>query len=61
MRIPLLAWVLQSIPESIGIAAIAVSLEYGRLYWRPILIIGLIQAVLAYFVRLLPLLLGYTQ
>mgnify|MGYP005852229711 CR=1 FL=1 len=58
MEIPFLAWLLQSVPETIGTVSIVICLGYGYLYWKPIIIIGLIQAVLVYLIRLLPITFG---
>lgn len=54
MKIPFLAWLLQGIPESIAIASIAVTLATGILPWKKIVRIGLLQAVSAYILRLIP-------
>lgn len=58
MKVPFIAWLIQGIPESIGIAALVISLSLRRLYWKKIIIIGLIQAVIMYTIRLLPLTFG---
>lgn len=58
MEIPFIAWVFQGIPESIGTAAVVISLSTRELHWRLIIIIGLIYAVLMYTIRLLPLTFG---
>lgn len=55
MEIPLLAWLLQGIPESIGCAALIVSMGLREMPWKRIIIIGLIQAVFIYVIRLFPL------
>ena len=54
MRIPLLVWLLQGIPECIALATFLMSGEKKRLQWKVIFTIGLIQAVMCYFVRILP-------
>lgn len=54
MRIPFIAWIFQGIPECIGIAALILSLEGTPFNWRTIGLIGFLQAVIAYVVRLLP-------
>ncbi len=54
MRIPLLAWVFQGIPESIGLAALVFSMCAKEFEWKYVIRIGLIQAVLCYFIRLMP-------
>lgn len=58
MEIPFIAWVFQGIPESIGTAAVVISLSFHKLHWRLIIIIGLIQAAVMYSVRLLALTFG---
>lgn len=58
MEVPFIAWVFQGIPESIGTAAVVISLSTRELHWRLIIIIGLIQAVFMYSVRLLSLTFG---
>jgi len=55
VKIPFLAWLLQSLPEAIAVVSVTMSLGHGRLYWRLILIIGLIHAVVTYVIRLLPI------
>lgn len=55
MEIPFPAWVLQGIPESIGCAALIVSMGSKEMLWKKIIMIGLIQAVFIYIIRLLPL------
>lgn len=55
MEIPLPVWFLQGIPECLGSAAFVFSLGTGQLYWKPVFSVGLIQAVLAYTIRLLPI------
>lgn len=54
MQIPFLAWLLQGIPESIASVALIMVLSTGKLPRKTILKIGLIQAVTAYLLRLLP-------
>lgn len=58
MKVPFIPWLVQGIPESIGIAAVVISLSLHRLHWKLIVLIGLIQAVIMYTVRLLPLTFG---
>lgn len=58
MEVPFIAWVFQGIPESIGTAAVVISLSTRELRWRSIIIIGFIYAVLMYTMRLLPLTFG---
>lgn len=54
MRIPFAAWLLQGIPETIGAVALIMAMGTRQLPWKTILQIGLIQAVSAYLIRLLP-------
>lgn len=54
MKIPLLVWLLQGVPESLALATFVMSNEKRKLQWNIILTIGLIQAVISYIVRLLP-------
>ena len=54
MQIPFLAWLLQGIPESIASVALIMVISTGKLPWKTVLKVGLIQAVTAYLVRLLP-------
>lgn len=53
-KIPLLAWVLQVIPEGIMITALALSLGSRPLVWKKALKIGFVFAVIIYFIRFLP-------
>lgn len=55
MKIPFCVWLFQGIPECIGSAALLMSLGLKELLWKKILIVGLIQAVFIYVIRLLPL------
>lgn len=54
MKIPFLAWLLQGIPESVALAAVAVALASGTLPRKKIVRIGLCQAASAYIIRLIP-------
>lgn len=54
MQIPFLAWLIQGIPETIASVALIMVISTGKLPWKTVLKIGLIQAVTAYLVRLLP-------
>lgn len=54
MRVPILAWIVQVIPESIAMAALLMSLATGNLPWKKIIKIGVPYAVLVYLIRLLP-------
>jgi small-conductance mechanosensitive channel len=53
-----LAWLLQTVPEALAVASLAVALGIGRLTGKSILIIGLPLAVSVYLVRLMPLIFG---
>ena len=54
MQIPILAWIFQSIPESMALAALVMSLGTGELPWKRIFKIAIVYAVTAYIVRLMP-------
>jgi hypothetical protein len=54
MRIPLVAWIFQGIPECLGMTALLLSLDTKPLNWRIIGAIGFLQAVIAFVVRMLP-------
>lgn len=54
MKIPFLAWIFQGIPECIGIAALFLSLDAKPLNWRIFGMIGFLQAIVAYVIRLMP-------
>lgn len=54
----MVSWILQGIPESIGVAALVYSFSNRKIIWKFIVIIGLIHAVVMYFVRLLPITFG---
>lgn len=54
MRIPFIAWVFQGIPECLGIAALLLSLDAKPLNWRMIGVIGFLQAMIAFVIRMLP-------
>jgi len=58
LQLPLLAWLLQGIPECIASTALVMVIGTGRLQWDKIIFIGLCQACLAYLVRLLPITFG---
>lgn len=55
MAIPIVAWLFQGIPESIAVTALVFSLGTERLHWRTIILVGMLQAISIYLVRLLPL------
>jgi hypothetical protein len=54
VKIPFLAWLLQGIPESIALASVAIALATGTLPRDKIMKIGLLQALSAYIIRLVP-------
>lgn len=54
MQIPFLAWLLQGIPETIASVSLIIVMSTHKLPWKTILKVGLIQAVTAYVVRLIP-------
>ena len=58
LQLPLLAWILQGIPECLASTALVMIVGTGRLQWDKIVFIGLCQACLAYLVRLLPITFG---
>lgn len=55
MNIPLLALVLQGIPEQIAVVVLSLVIARTQLNWKKIIGIGIILAFLAYFVRLTPI------
>ena len=58
MRVPFLAWLLQTIPESISAAAVVMSMGYARPYWRATIVVGLIHGIFVYVIRMLPITFG---
>ncbi|WP_258360104.1 hypothetical protein [Moorella sulfitireducens (nom. illeg.)] len=58
MKIPFLAWLLQGLPEAIGIAAVMYAVAGLGLRWRSILSTGIIFGVFFYLVRWLPIAFG---
>ncbi|CEP67209.1 Uncharacterized [Moorella glycerini] len=58
MKIPFIAWLLQGIPEAIGIAAVMYAAAGYGLPWRSILPTGLIFGVFFYLIRWLPIAFG---
>ena len=58
MQLPVLAWLLQGVPECLACTALVMIIVTGRLQWEKIIIIGLCLAVLVYLVRLLPITYG---
>lgn len=58
MKIPLLQWLLQGIPESLAIVYLAIALAGQKPETWKILLLGIIDAVIIYLIRLLPLTFG---
>lgn len=58
MRIPLLALVLQGIPESIAVTTLAFVIAKVPLRWKKIVLISLIISFSAYILRLFPITFG---
>lgn len=58
MRIPLMAFILQGIPECMAIMTLAFVLAGIKLEWKRIALYGFILALATYFVRLLPITFG---
>lgn len=58
MHIAPLLWLMQTLPECLALASLAVVLASGRLAAKNILLIGFLLAVAVYLVRLLPLAFG---
>ena len=56
MSIPL--WLFQGVPESLAVTSLAVVLSGQALKLRPVMMVGLPQAVSAFLVRLLPISFG---
>lgn len=54
MRVPILAWIFQIIPEGIALAALVMCLATGDFPWKRILKTGISYAVFVYLIRLLP-------
>lgn len=54
MRVPILAWIFQVVPESIAMAALVMYFATGNLTWKKIIKIGIPYAVFVYIIRLLP-------
>ena len=54
VRVPLLAWIFQVIPESIALAALVMSLGTRDLPWGKIFKIGFVYAIAVYIVRIMP-------
>jgi len=55
MKIPLISLIFQGIPEMIGLCAVSFSMLNLKLEWKKIVPMGIILALSAYFVRLLPI------
>lgn len=58
MKIPLVAFILQGIPECMATITLAFVLAEIRLKWKNIALYGFILALVTYFVRLLPITFG---
>lgn len=58
MKIPLIQWLLQGIPENLALACLILALAGRKLKLKNVLIIGLLQAVVLYVVRSLPITFG---
>lgn len=58
MKLPIIQWLLQGIPESLALAAFGLALAKEKLEIRKITIMGIILAVFLYIIRLLPLTFG---
>ena len=58
MKISFLAWVLQGIPEILGLYFLARSIATYPVHWRNTLIGGLILSILIYVIRFLPFTVG---
>lgn len=54
MRVPVLAWIFQVIPESMALAALVMGLGTRELPWKKIFKIGLAYAIVVYIVRIMP-------
>jgi len=55
MKIPLIALLLQGIPEEIGVVTLAFVIDRIPLKWNQVLLIGIVLAFCAYVVRLFPI------
>jgi hypothetical protein len=55
MKLPLIQWLIQGIPECIALVFFGLVLLEKRLNIKKALILGLIQAIIIYLVRLFPL------
>ncbi len=58
MKIPLLALLFQGIPEQIAVITLALILARTRLEWKKIVLLSIILAFTAYFVRMFPITFG---
>lgn len=58
MKIPLVVWLLQGLPEAIGIAALMYSVAGLGFRWRSLLPVGVLFGVTFYLVRWLPISFG---
>ena len=58
MKLPILQWLLQGIPESLALVTLALALAGEKLEMRRIALIGIAHAVIIFIIRLLPLTFG---
>ncbi len=58
MKIPVIALLLQGIPEGIAVAALTFVLSKAELNWKKICLFGIGLSFIAYAIRLLPITLG---
>jgi len=58
MEIPILIWLLQGIPECLALITLALALSGEKLEIRKIIPLGIIEAVIIFAIRLLPLTFG---
>lgn len=54
MQIPLIPWIFQGIPESIGFVSCVVVLGTGKLNWRDIFKVAIVNVIILFFIRLIP-------
>ncbi len=58
MEIPLLAFVLQGIPESISILTLSFAIAKKSFQWKKLIVLGFISAFISYLIRLTPIAFG---
>jgi len=58
MKLTILQWLLQGIPESLALVTLALALAGEKLEMRRIALLGIIEAVIIFAIRLLPLTFG---